>query len=106
VLPSCLAWLNHAHLSDFDLRQIDGEYLRSLSPEQLRVVTEIFQVLAHPELPLTNNEGERALRHWVIARKLSFGTRTAEGSRAYGLLASVIDNGSGHPSLVLFSQRV
>lgn len=26
----------------------------------------IFQVLSHPELPLTNNEAERALRHWVI----------------------------------------
>ena len=38
-----------------------------------------------------NNEAERALRHWVIARKLSYGTRTLEGSRAYGLLASVIE---------------
>jgi hypothetical protein len=28
------------HLSDFDLRQIDVEYLRALSPEQLRVVAE------------------------------------------------------------------
>lgn len=30
-------------------------------------------------------------RSWVIARKISHGTRTAEGSRAYTLLASVID---------------
>ena len=51
----------------------------------------IFRVLEHPELPLTNNAAERALRHWVIARRLSHGTRTAVGSRVFTLLASVID---------------
>jgi len=51
----------------------------------------IFQVLSHPELPLTNNAAERALRHWVILRKLSLGTRTPVGSRVVALLASVID---------------
>ena len=50
-----------------------------------------FQVLHHPDLPLTNNNAERALRHWVIARKISHGTRTATGSRGFALLASVID---------------
>ena len=38
-----------------------------------------------------NNEAERTLRHWVIARKLSLGTRTPVGSRVVALLASVID---------------
>jgi transposase len=51
----------------------------------------IFRVLDDPRLPLTNNAAERALRHWVIARQLSHGTRTAVGSRAFALLASVID---------------
>ena len=51
----------------------------------------IFQVLTHPALPLTNNTAERALRHWVIARRINHGTRTAVGSRAFTLLASVID---------------
>ncbi|MFZ1640659.1 MAG: IS66 family transposase, partial [Candidatus Contendobacter sp.] len=37
------------------------------------------------------NAAERALRHWVIARKISHGTRTATGSRVFALLASVID---------------
>jgi transposase len=48
-------------------------------------------VLKHPQLPLTNNEAERALRHWVIARRISYGTRTEQGSRAFALLASVIE---------------
>ena len=38
-----------------------------------------------------SNEAERAWRHWVIARLLSQGTRTEQGSRAFALLASVID---------------
>lgn len=51
----------------------------------------LFQILSHPELPLTNNEAGCALRHWVILRKLSLGTRTPVDSRVVALLASVID---------------
>ncbi len=51
----------------------------------------IWRVLEHPQLPITNNIAERALRHWIIARKISYGTRTPQGSRAFALLASVID---------------
>ena len=46
---------------------------------------------AWQSLPLTNNEAERALRHWVIARMISQGTRTEQGTRAFGLLASVLE---------------
>jgi hypothetical protein len=63
----------------------------ALAVELLNDWEAIFQVLNHPELPLTNNEAERALRHWVILRQLGFGTRTAVGSRVFALLASVID---------------
>jgi hypothetical protein len=63
----------------------------ALAVELLNDWEAIFQVLSHPELPLTNNEAERALRHWVILRKLSLGTRTPVGSRVVALLASVID---------------
>jgi transposase len=51
----------------------------------------VWIVLSHPYLPLTNNEAERALRHWVILRRICHGTRTPEGSRALALLASVIE---------------
>jgi transposase len=71
----------------------------ALAVELLNDWEAIFQVLAHPELPLTNNAAERALRHWVILRKLSLGTRTPVGSRVVALLASVIDTcrQRGHP---------
>ena len=44
-----------------------------------------------PSLPPTNNDAERALRHAVIARRISFGTRTDEGSRCYAAALSVIE---------------
>lgn len=67
------------------------EKTRALAREFLNDWEAIWIVLAHPYLPITNNEAERALRHWVIARKLTQGTRTAQGTRVLGLLASVIE---------------
>ena len=39
----------------------------------------------------TNNAGERALRHAVICRKLSFGTQSANGSRFVETMLTVIE---------------
>jgi len=39
----------------------------------------------------TNNAGERALRHAVIWRKLSFGTQSAGGSRFAETMLTVIE---------------
>jgi IS1 family transposase len=63
---------------------------RALAREFLYDWDAIFRVLEHPAWPLTNNEAERALRHWVILRKISQGTRSPQGSRALALFASVI----------------
>jgi transposase len=59
--------------------------------EMLKDWTVIIRPLYDPDLPLTNNAAERQLRHWVVARKTSFGTRSEQGSRALALLASIID---------------
>ena len=64
---------------------------RALACEFLNDWEAVWIVLAHPQLPLTNNEAERALRHWVILRRISNGTRTEQGSRALAPLASVIE---------------
>jgi hypothetical protein len=74
----------------------DHAKIHALAVELLNDWAAIFQVLRHPKLPLTNNEAERTLRHWVIARKISHGTRTATGSRVFALLASVIDTCRQH----------
>ncbi len=62
---------------------------RELGQEFLNDWDAIFRVLDYPAWPLTNNEAERALRHWVILRKISQGTRSPQGSRALALFASV-----------------
>jgi hypothetical protein len=51
----------------------------------------IFAVLNDPRLPLTNNAAERALRPWVILRRITYGTRTPRGSHGLALLASVTE---------------
>jgi transposase len=64
---------------------------RALAVELWNDWDAIFRVLENPQWPITNNDAERALRHWVIARRLMMGTRGAAGSRVFTLLASVID---------------
>ncbi len=41
-----------------------------------RTVSYLLLVLDFPEVPLDNNEAERALREYVIKGKISNGTRT------------------------------
>jgi len=72
-------------------RDADHDKTRALAREFLNDWEAIFRILAHPNLPLTNNEAERALRHWVILRKICFGTRTPQGSRVFAIVASVIE---------------
>lgn len=64
---------------------------RELGREFLLDWDAIFRVLDHPHLPLTNNAAEQMLRHWVIWRRISQGTRTPQGSKALALIASVIE---------------
>ena len=67
------------------------EKTRKLAREFLNDWDAIFRILTHPHLPLTNNEAERALRHWVISRRICYGTQNSQGSRVFALLASLID---------------
>lgn len=69
----------------------EHEKMRALAREFIYDWDAIWAVLSDPHLPLTNNEVERLLRHWVIARRISHGTRTPQGSRVVTLLASVIE---------------
>lgn len=65
--------------------------VRALAREILNDWEAVIAFVAEPLLPPTNNDAERALRHAVIARRISFGTRTDEGSRFYAAGLSVID---------------
>lgn len=83
----CEKFKNFAHNKDGKIY----EKTQALAREFLNDWEAIFRVLGHPELPLTNNEVERILRHWVILRRICYGTRNKQGSRVLTLLASVIE---------------
>lgn len=86
-----------SELSDFMLEcenilrdEIIHPKCRELAVEFLNDSYAIWMPLKYPFLCFTNNLAERALRHWVIYRKLSLGTQGKQGSRAVCILASVI----------------
>jgi transposase len=55
----------------------------------------LWTFVAYDDVEPTNNEAERALRHAVIWRKLSFGTQSASGSRFVERLLTVIETCRG-----------
>jgi len=74
-------------LTDHDLKQINQEYLASLSPGHLlQLSSKLLDDLrdARDRLNQTPQNSSRP-----SGRKISHGTRTSQGSRAFALLASV-----------------
>lgn len=72
-------------------RDNDAEKVRALAREILNDWAAITAFVTNTDLPATNNEAERALRDAVIARRISNGTRTEEGSAAYAATMSVFE---------------
>jgi transposase len=72
-------------------RDDEAEKVRALAREILNDWAAITAFVTNPDLPATNNEAERALRDAVIARRISNGTRTEEGSAAYAATLSVLE---------------
>lgn len=50
---------------------------------------ELLVVLDYPEVPLHNNGAEQAVREFVVKRKISNGTRTEKGTKAWDIYLSV-----------------
>jgi hypothetical protein len=46
--------------------------------------------LLYKGIPADNNKAERALRHMVIKRRTSFGSKTQKGAEVSSILSSVI----------------
>lgn len=67
------------------------ERVGALAREFLNDWEVVMRPLSEPHLPLTNNHGERQIRHHVLARLISHGTRSDTGTRAYACLASLLD---------------
>ncbi len=54
-----------------------------------RFIKELFVFVAEPGVPSDNNAAERSLRHLVISRKISGGTRSQQGTDSKMALASL-----------------
>lgn len=83
-----VAWLFHHMRCDLDRRYTSKNcqrFVRNLLGEKDR----LFVFVTNPDVEATNNAAERALRHSVIARKISGGSRSERGARAYETLMSV-----------------
>jgi hypothetical protein len=50
----------------------------------------LFTFLRYPGVPPTNNHAEQSIRHLVIFRKISFGTRSQSGPKVHSVLLSLV----------------
>lgn len=71
-------------------RQPAGSPQTTLCQRIARYRTDLFTFVADPAVPPTNNAAERALRPLVVARKVSGGTRSKQGSRTRMVLQSLV----------------
>ena len=71
----------------------DHSKTKKLAREFLNDWEAIFRILDYPDFPLTNNEAERAIRHWVILRKVLIGTQSEKAKRATCAIASMVGTG-------------
>ena len=62
---------------------------RKLCRRVERFIKELFVFVAEPAMPPDNNAAERSLRHLVISRKISGGTRSERGTKSKMTLASL-----------------
>jgi transposase len=94
-----LAWKEAAKIEKravTELSNICKQTLRFKPAETLRTYLAgpeqkfLFTFLRHPGVPPTNNLAEQSLRHLVIFRKISFGTRSASGLKTHSILPSLV----------------
>lgn len=69
---------------------LDPTHLLKIKESLRKNKDKYFTFLKHKGIPIDNNKAERALRHLVIKRKISFGSKTQRGAEATSILASVI----------------
>ena len=68
----------------------DPKKLAILKESLRRNTCAYFTCLLHDGIPPDNNKAERALRHLVLKRKVSFGSATQKGADTLSVLASVL----------------
>jgi hypothetical protein len=62
-----------------------------LSARAITFLPELFVFIRFPNVKSDNNQAERIIRHTVVARKISGGTKTPKGSETKAILTSLFD---------------
>lgn len=65
--------------------------MSTLAARAITFLPELFVFIRFPNVKPDNNQAERIIRHTVVARKISGGTKTAKGSQTKAILASLFD---------------
>lgn len=77
------------------LRKISDPYVTQEVPQSvlcsriIKHLSELFTFIRFPDIEPDNNRAERGLRHLVLARKISGGTRSTKGSETRSILGSL-----------------
>lgn len=89
--------LNQQHSFEEKLKAVCQPYLSGKSPmatlcgRAMTFMPELFVFVRFKGVPSSNNNAERILRHTVVARKISGGTRSEQGSLTKTILTSLFD---------------
>jgi hypothetical protein len=68
----------------------DPKKLTVIKESLRKNISSYFTYMAHEGVLLDNNKAERALRHLVLKRKISFGSRTQKGADTLSVLCSAL----------------
>lgn len=89
--------INKTHYFEQKLLNFCQSYLKTSSPQAVlcariaKYLPELFTFIRFKGVPSDNNNAERILRHTVIQRKISGGTRSERGSQTRSILTSLFD---------------
>lgn len=65
--------------------------MSTLAARAVTFLPELFVFIRFPNVTSDNNPAERIIRHTVVARKISGGTKTPKGSETKAILTSLFD---------------
>lgn len=78
------------NLSETLIRPYKSSHCYKFVNNLLKRKNSLFVFVKNPNVESTNNRAERGLRHSVIARKISGGSKSNDGAKTYGILTSVL----------------
>ena len=87
------------------IRDTDSVPTKRVKATLVKNIPHYLTCLPYPDLPLTNNQAERELRHVVIKRKISFGSVTKKAAHDVGVLLTVVKHFMRDPSSYFMQMR-